>query len=625
MHLLAKYNHSPQRLEELAYSVGGLGKDLIYWLVTAFFMLYLSLSGKCSGSFVLGLFIVGRLFDALSDPLLGYVCDLTRSRWGKFKPYLALGMILSALTTPALFYDPGFNAVAFQIYAASIFLLWTLCYTFSDIPYWALIADFGARPRIREKMAMLARLGTLLGAQLIIAVGSSVIISTPAIALRSALFDVALWTAAAFVLTQIFMLCLVQDRSLQLTPQPLKLRASLRFILSNDELLIVAAVTLCLQITVGLAHTAIFTHLASSSPALNAAALSGAVGQALSLILLLPLIKRLGRRKLFVFGALALCVGALLMCLLRLDNLQTPFTLCATYTLFSIGLALCSVLTTIMLADSVDYGEFKTGIRAEGLLFATQTMCVKFGLVLAYLISGFQAAFSALIALPTGLKVPAQFDFRLLLILSALFALFMLGLYLKRYRLHGIFFNNMLATLEFLRKPKENLSAESFTSSPTMVRYALDESCIVRHHAAGRNLTLIVEELCARLAAQGSVGSTYALMQDIAKRHEESSCAIAQGIAIAHARGSFALRPAMALCVLDQPLKELVCPDGSCCDLIFLIVAPDDGSSHLTLLGRLSLMLNEPGFADKLRQASSPHEIYARLLQCSLKITRSLE
>ena len=624
---------APRWLEAGVYCVGGLGKDLIYWLITAFFMLYLSISGKCSSSFIILLFIAGRLFDAFTDPLFGYICDITRSRMGKFKPYLALGMVLSAITTPALFYDPGLNAPAFQCYAALMFLLWTLSYTFSDIPYWALLPSFGAQPQIREKMAMLARLGTLLGAQLIIAGGTLALKEASDSALNTTFFELSLVASAGFLITQLGLLWGLKDRSLTFTTPRLTLRKAWRFIVNNDELLIVAAVTLLLQITIGLAHTAIFTHLATGAAAggnaLHAAALSGAAGQALSLLMLLPLIRLIGRRRVFIGGALCLCAGALLLCLLRLNSAQTALSLCAAYTLFSVGLALCSVLTTIMLCDSVDYGEFKTGIRGEGMLFAAQTMCVKLGLVLAYLISGFQAAFSALIALPSGLSVPPQFDFHVLLLLSTVFALLMLIIYLKRYRLHGIFFNNMLATLELLREPANSAASmhadtapnAHFTVSPTMVRYALDESCIVRCSAAHSTLTSVIDELCRQLERLDAITSAASLAQEVTRKHASSSCAIAQGIAIAHARGSFALRPSMGLCVLDQPLAELTCPDGSQCDLIFLIATPDDGSSHVTLLGRLSLMLNEPGFADKLRKAQSPHEIYSRLLQCSLKLS----
>ena len=71
-------------------------------------------------------------------------------------------------------------------------------------------------------------------------------------------------------------------------------------------------------------------------------------------------------------------------------------------------------------------------------------------------------------------------------------------------------------------------------------------------------------------------------------------------------------RPAIAIAVLEKPL-DLGSFDGKKCDLIFLIASPDDGQTHLNLLGRLSLVLNEQGFADSLRHAGTAREVVTRI------------
>lgn len=94
---------------------------------------------------------------------------------------------------------------------------------------------------------------------------------------------------------------------------------------------------------------------------------------------------------------------------------------------------------------------------------------------------------------------------------------------------------------------------------------------------------------------------------------------IAHGIAIPHTRGSFVRRSALAVAHLSTPI-DCGAADGKPCDLIFLIAAPDDGRSHISLLGNLSLMLSEPGFADKLRKSTSPEEINTRLITCEKQL-----
>ena len=77
----------------------------------------------------------------------------------------------------------------------------------------------------------------------------------------------------------------------------------------------------------------------------------------------------------------------------------------------------------------------------------------------------------------------------------------------------------------------------------------------------------------------------------------------------------------MVVATLDTPI-DLGSLDGRKSDLIFLLASPDDGETHLKLLGRLSLLLNEPGFADKLRDCGSTTEIFERLVQCEKHVVK---
>ena len=94
---------------------------------------------------------------------------------------------------------------------------------------------------------------------------------------------------------------------------------------------------------------------------------------------------------------------------------------------------------------------------------------------------------------------------------------------------------------------------------------------------------------------------------------------VAEGIAIPHASGKFVTRPAIAVATLVSPL-DFSAPDGRKCDLIFLLAAPDDGQSYITLLGQLALMLSVDGFADRLRNSMTASEITDRILECEKHI-----
>ncbi len=620
---------APSLSEKLAYLIGGLGKDLIYWLITAYFMLFLAVDGRCSTTFILTLFITGRIIDALNDPLMGLIADFTRTRCGKFKPWIAVGTLGSAALTLALFYDPGLKGTQYHWYAAAVYVLWTLFYTMMDIPYWSLIPSFGVSPRLREQMAAAARLGTLIGGQLIIWAGSRMLQQSAAAQVQPDFQSLAAWAAGGFVTAELILLLQVRDRSLLRRLPPLKLHKCLRLLYKNEELWVIISLTVLQQIAIGLFNTVLFTVISSahgaSAQIFNLIIITSGLSQAAGILALPLLIRYAGRRRLFICSCLGMAGGYLLLCLLHLGGESFTLLMAAACALSSAGAACSCVMTTVMLADCVDYGEFKLGIRAEGLLFSAQTMSAKLGLAAAYLISGLAAAFTAYLPLPYKTTAVPQLSMRLSLLLAAVTALAILIIYLKSYRLHGVFFRTMLNTLELLRekagRPDTRGTAE-LSEDLVLVRYALDQSCIIKLNTP-RPFRQVAGELCRLVGMMHCITEPQQLLQAVLQHHREYSCAIAQGIAIAHARGDFVQRPVMALAVLPRPLPELTCPDGTQCDLVFLIACPDDSRSHLTLLGRLSLMLNEPGFADKLRRAGSHHEIYDRLLQCSLKISCS--
>ncbi len=94
---------------KISYGVGAFGKDLVYAIVATFFTYYLTDVCKISPVFVGSLFLAARLFDAVNDPVMGLIVDNTRSRRGKFRPWILLGTILNAIVLAFLFFNPGLS------------------------------------------------------------------------------------------------------------------------------------------------------------------------------------------------------------------------------------------------------------------------------------------------------------------------------------------------------------------------------------------------------------------------------------------------------------------------------------------------------------------------------------
>ena len=130
-------NHVPKK-EWMAYCVGALGQGMVYAIMSSYISdFYISVL-KLTPLFVLLLMLLARVWDAINDPIMGYIMDHANPKNGKMKPYLIYTPIPIAILTVLLFYAPNISDTAKMIYAAVTYVAWGMIYTASDVPFWAL-------------------------------------------------------------------------------------------------------------------------------------------------------------------------------------------------------------------------------------------------------------------------------------------------------------------------------------------------------------------------------------------------------------------------------------------------------------------------------------------------------
>ena len=142
----------------LSYGAGAFGKDLVYAIVATFYMFYLTDICKISPIFIGNLFLAARLFDAVNDPVMGLIVDNTRTRWGKFRPWILLGTVLNAIVLVFLFLNPALSASQQLTYVAVTYLLWGVTYTLMDIPYWSMIPALTDDAKERDTISVVPRI-----------------------------------------------------------------------------------------------------------------------------------------------------------------------------------------------------------------------------------------------------------------------------------------------------------------------------------------------------------------------------------------------------------------------------------------------------------------------------------
>lgn len=142
----------------LSYGAGAFGKDLVYAIVATFYMFYLTDICKISPIFIGNLFLAARLFDAVNDPVMGLIVDNTRTRRGKFRPWILLGTVLNAIVLVFLFFNPSLSASQQLTYVAVTYLLWGVTYTLMDIPYWSMIPALTDDAKERDTISVVPRI-----------------------------------------------------------------------------------------------------------------------------------------------------------------------------------------------------------------------------------------------------------------------------------------------------------------------------------------------------------------------------------------------------------------------------------------------------------------------------------
>lgn len=144
--------------EKFAYGIGAVGKDMVYML-SASYILYYYQDIMGVSSWVMGIILLlARVFDAFNDPFMGIVVAKTKTKWGKFRPWLFIGTLTNAVVLYFMFAcPPSLTGGGLVAYAAITYILWGVTYTMMDIPYWSMVPAFTDAGKERENLSAMAR------------------------------------------------------------------------------------------------------------------------------------------------------------------------------------------------------------------------------------------------------------------------------------------------------------------------------------------------------------------------------------------------------------------------------------------------------------------------------------
>ena len=369
----------------LTFGLGTVGRDMVYTLISMYLMFYLTDVLQLPDGilwWITAIVMGARVFDAFNDPFMGVIVDNTHTKFGKFKPWICIGSVLSGIFTILLFSDFGLSGAAYIVAFAVIYLLWGITYTMHDISYWSMLPTLSQDQREREQIGSVARICASVG---LFAVVSLIVPITEAIgnavgSLQKGYFILSVVLVVIMLVFLCFTVFGVKEPKLatQKTEQT-SVKDLVRIIFKNDQLLVTAIamalfmIGYCTTTGFGLYY---FKYAYGDEGMYSIFALILGISQIFALAIFPALGKRFSRKKLYAFSTALVVAGYIIFFFAPTNTML--FIGIAGLILF-IGQAFIQVMMLMFLTDSVEYGEWKFHKRNDSVTFSLQPFINKMG------------------------------------------------------------------------------------------------------------------------------------------------------------------------------------------------------------------------------------------------------
>ena len=382
----------------ILFPLGTVGRDMVYNLVTSYLLTFVLFTRNLNAaqlSAITAIMVAARIFDALNDPVMGNIIERTRTRWGKFKPWLVIGILTTSLVICAMF-NTHLQGWAFVWFFGVMYFLYSITYTMHDIAYWgmvpALSSDANTRNQLTSRATLFAGIGGVLAAALIPnftagdnALGGNAVTAYGLVALGIAII------APVFLAFTVF--GVTEQRNCNDEPAPpVSFKKIISTITGNDQLLWISLIFLLQQIgngvvMSGVGQTYIYVEFGYKGIFFTAFQMLGMFVTAFLMIFYPAISRHMNRKKLMDVLMVIGLVGYVVMLLpglvmakggAAIAGLDVKFLLITLgYMLANFGQYGFYLIMMISIMNTVEYNEYKHGTRDEGIVSSLRPFLTK--------------------------------------------------------------------------------------------------------------------------------------------------------------------------------------------------------------------------------------------------------
>lgn len=394
--------------EYWTFAVAAGGQGMIYAIMSSYISdFYLNVMGL-TPVFVMLLMLLARIWDAINDPVMGIIVDTHTTKWGKFRPYILFTPVPVAVLTLLLFYAPNLSTTSKMVYAAITYVVWGMVYTMSDVPFWSLPNAMTPNPKERANILSMGRTVNGVGAAVPMAIVMGLGWILPLFGLSGNQLEQTRYISAAAVASIIgnvlFILAYFTSKERVVLPvvkeerekgvlkqlfkcKPLMLVVLMGVLSSTRYLLQAGAIHVArYSFYIGPALEGLSAQAREEALQSNISTISlvfsiaTAVGMFGSMLVMPKLYKKFNYKQILIVTNAIGTVSSVIMFFIGYNHFwaTVPFLVIS-----SIPLGAMNVVSYAMIGDSLDYMEWETGKRSNGLGNACQSFVNKLGNALA--------------------------------------------------------------------------------------------------------------------------------------------------------------------------------------------------------------------------------------------------
>ena len=375
----------------IMFPLGTVGRDMMYSLFNSFLLTYIMFTRSLTAaqlSAITFIMVAARLFDAFNDPIMGNIIERTRSKYGKFKPWLVSGILTSSVVI-TLAFNASFQGWSFIVFFGIIYFLYSIAYTMHDISYWGMIAPLSSDANTRNRLTSLTTLaagvgGTLAGLLIPLLTTGNFALGGNAATAYGRLAIIFCIIGPLFLCFTIFGVRERRDDQDKKAP-PVSYKRIFSTIYENKQLFWIAIIFLIQQIgnnvaVNGIGSTYIYFAFGYEGGLYSIFSTVGVLATAFLMVFYPAISKRMPRKKLLATGLSVSLLGYIVMLLsgfLSGANTVSFILITAGYMAANLGQYSFYLVMMISIINTVEYNEYIKGERDEAIITSLRPFITK--------------------------------------------------------------------------------------------------------------------------------------------------------------------------------------------------------------------------------------------------------